>query len=88
VRSFQLNDHAFTSVASVGGTFEIQTPPGCLLNVVAKSADYIGGYPLLNEFVIKSTASPRRVVIRLRRGITVSGTVRDSRTKNPIAGAT
>ncbi len=55
---------------------------------MAKAPDYIGGYPMLNEFVIKSTDKPRRVVVRLRRGITVRGTVRDSQTKNPIAGAT
>ena len=48
---------------------------------MAKAPDYIGGYPLLNEFMIKSTDKPRRVVVRLRRGITVRGTVRDSRTE-------
>ena len=55
---------------------------------MVKSPDYIGGYPGVDEFVIKSDDKPRRVVVRLRRGITVRGTVFDSRTKKPIAGAT
>jgi hypothetical protein len=82
------NGDEWTQVVSSAGTFEIQTPPACRLSVMAKAADYIGGYPLLNEFVIKSADNPRRVVVRLRRGITVRGSVRDSRTKAPIAGAT
>ena len=78
----------WTPAASPAGTFEVPAPPAFRLSVMAKPPDYIGGYPLLKEFMIKSTDRPRRVVVRLRRGITVRGTVRDSRTREPIAGAT
>lgn len=82
------NGDAWTSAKSPAGTFEIQAPAACQLSVAAKAPDYIGGYPGLTRFVIKSTDHPRRVVVKLRRGITVRGTVRDSRTNDPIAGAT
>ncbi len=82
------NGDEWTRVASPAGTFEIQAPPSCRLGIMARAPDYIGGYPMLNEFTIKATDEPRRVVVRLRRGITVRGTVRDSQTKEPIAGAT
>ena len=81
-------DDVWNVVNSAAGTFEIEAPRACRLSVMAKAPDYIGGYPLLNEFVIKSGDDPRRVVVRLRRGITVKGTIRDSRTKRPIDGAT
>jgi hypothetical protein len=79
-------DDGWTRVASATGTFEIQAPLACRLHVIAKAPDYIGGYPLVEEFAIKSADNPRRVVVRLRRGITVSGTIRDAKTKVPIAG--
>ena len=80
------NDGKCTPVTSPAGSFEIQAPSACRLSVIVKAPDYIGGYPLVNEFVIKSDDLARRFVVRLRSGITVSGTVRDSRTKEPIAG--
>lgn len=78
----------WTPVISPAGTFELQVPSSCRLSVLVKAPDYIGGYPLLNEFVIKSTDNPRKVVVRLRKGITVKGSVRDSQTGEPISGAT
>ncbi len=83
-----VNEAAWTPVVSRDGTFEIRVPTACKLFVVMKAPDYFGDSPMLNEFVVKSTDNPRKVVVRLRRGITVKGTVRDSRTKEPIAGAT
>ena len=74
---------AWTPVTSPAGTFEIKTPRACRLIVMAKAPDYIGGYPMLNEFVIKTDDVARRVVVRLRKGITVKGTVLDSRTNSP-----
>jgi hypothetical protein len=82
------NRDVWTRVVSPAGTFEIRTPPGCRLTIAAKAPDYIGGYSSFHHFVIKSTDNPRRAVVRLRRGITVMGTIRDSKTKNPMAGAT
>ncbi len=87
-RKSPANGDVWTSVVSPAGTFPIPTPPSCRLSVEAKASDYVGGYPMVHDFVIKSADSPRRVVVRLHRGITVKGTVRDSRTKAPIAGAT
>jgi hypothetical protein len=78
----------WTPVMSPAGTFEVQTPPGCMLSVAAKAPDFIGGLPLEHQFLIGSADSTRRIVIRLRRGITVSGIVRDLQTKQPVAGAT
>jgi hypothetical protein len=82
------NGDVWKRVESATGTFEIQAPLASRLGIVAKAPDTIGCYPSVNEFVIRSVDNPRRVVVRLRRGITVQGTVRDSRTKNPIPGAT
>lgn len=80
--------NAWTTAKSPTGTIEIQTPPACLLSLMVAAADYIGTYPSVNQFVVKSSDRPRKVVIRLRRGITVTGIVRDSQTKKPIAGVT
>ena len=87
-RQSRPEDDVWTVVNSPAGTFEIQTPAACRVSVMAKAPDCIGGYPMLSEFVIKSADDPRRVVVRLRRGITVNGTVRDARNNAPIAGVT
>jgi hypothetical protein len=76
------------AIESPTGTVEIRVPSACRLSVGVKAPDYIGGYPLFHEFVIKSTDASRRVVVKLRRGITVQGIVRDDRTNQPVVGAT
>ncbi len=80
-------DDKWTAVTSPSGTFAHPAPPSCRLSVVAKAPDYVDEYPSVREFVIKAQDAPRRVEVRLRRGITVKGVVRDSRTRGPIAGA-
>lgn len=81
------DQNKWTDVASPSGSVEIQAPTSCRLHVDVRAPDYIGGSAPSDEFIIRSSDSTRRIVIRLRRGITVSGTIRDSETKKPIAGA-
>ncbi|MDG3008062.1 carboxypeptidase-like regulatory domain-containing protein [Paludisphaera mucosa] len=78
---------AWTAVESPAGTFEVQAPPACRLTLEIKSPDYITDDFGRHEFLIRSDEEPRRVVARLRRGMVVRGTVRDSRSLRPIAGA-
>jgi hypothetical protein len=82
------NRDVWTAVTSPAGTFVVQAPAACRLYVAAKAPDYIRNFPLVDDLVIRSVDNPRRVVIQLRRGITVRGTVRDTQTKEPIALAT
>lgn len=74
------------SIESPDGTFTIDAPFACRLSVRIESADYIRDSPGTTSFVIKSTDNPRQATIRLRRGITVKGTVRDATTGEVIAG--
>ena len=67
----------WTFGASPDGTFEIMAPPSCRLNVLATAPDYVFDDSLNSSFVIKAGVQPRRVVVRIRRGITVRGIVRD-----------
>ncbi len=82
------NRDAWIPVRSPGGTVDIQAPISCRLEVRVRSPDYIGDDPYNEKFIIRSTDKTRRVEFSLRRGITVRGTVRDSRTRAPIVGAT
>ena len=79
------NGDVWTPVASPTGTFEIQAPPACRLRVMAMAPDYIGGWPMVQEFVVKSSDNPRRVVVRLRRGLPSEGpsATRGPRTRSP-----
>jgi hypothetical protein len=77
----------WTSVKSPNGTVEFNAPTTCRLSVRVKASDYVGDYGVVNEFVVRLADNPRRVIVRLRRGIAVGGRVRDSRTRNPVAGA-
>ncbi len=77
---------AWTPVASPAGTFEIPAPPACWLDLQVKAPDYYEDRSQPDEFLVRSD-DPRRVVVRMLRGVTIRGTVRDSRTLRPIAGA-
>ncbi len=81
------NREAWIPVRSPAGTVEIQAPGSCRLVVRVRSPDYIRD-PFEQEALIRSADRPRRVEFALRRGITLRGTVRDARTRAPIAGAT
>ncbi len=82
------DDDAWTPVTSPEGTFEIQAPASCRLSIGVRAPDYVRGAGGGGEFAIKSTDNPRRVVVKLRKGITVKGIVLDSKTRKPIAEAT
>ncbi len=77
----------WTAVASPAGTVEIKAPRSCRVIINLRSADFIADEPYGSKFLIRSNDTERRIVVRLRRGITVRGVVRESRTKEPIAGA-
>ncbi len=84
--------HAFKDdlqpVESPSGTFIVQTPPACLLFVRVWWRELEAGSNNFHEFVVRSTDNLRRAVVKLKRGATVHGTVRDAATGRPIAGAT
>jgi hypothetical protein len=75
-------------VKSPSGTFDLQVPRACRLTVEVRWLDLKAGTRLRHEFIIHSTDLPRRVVLPLEHGATVHGTVRDAKTRKPIAGAT
>src|SRR5262249_9701005 len=75
-------------VKSPSGTFDIQVPRVCRLTVEVRWRDLKAGTPRRREFIIRSTDVPRDVVLPLERGAMVHGTVRDAKTRKPIAGAT
>jgi hypothetical protein len=75
-------------VESRSGTVVIQAPRACRLTVDVEWKDTRAGTDEYHEFVIRSNDNARRVVVKLERGLTVHGTVRDVDTKQPIAGVT
>jgi hypothetical protein len=75
-------------VESPSGTAVIQAPTACRLYVKVRSKDLKAGSRNDREFIIRSDDKRRRVVIKLERGATVHGTVRDATTRKPIARAT
>jgi hypothetical protein len=79
---------AWTLVKSPTGTVEVSAPSTCRLSIKVKAPDYIRDDPPVNEFVVRLAVDSRRVIVRLRRGFTAQGVVRDSKTRQPIAGAT
>ena len=80
--------HDWEPVESPSGTFVVQAPPACLLFVRVRSRDIEAGSRQCYDFVIRSTENPGRGVLELKRGASVHGTVRDAKTRKPIAGAT
>jgi hypothetical protein len=75
-------------VESPSGTVVIQAPTACCLHVKVRSKDLKAGSRNDREFIIRSDDNRRRVVMKLERGVTVHGTVRDATTRKPIVGAT
>ncbi|MCY3019044.1 MAG: hypothetical protein NTW87_08450, partial [Planctomycetota bacterium] len=69
------------------GIITLKAPPSCQFLISVKSRDYICDFPYCRTYTLKAEAKERRIVVKLTRGVTVSGTVLDARTKKPIAGA-
>lgn len=69
------------------GTTKLQAPISCELSVSVKAAEYIRDIRAPEPFLIRSSDKHRQLTVRLKRGVTVKGLVRDSRTGRPIAGA-
>ena len=75
-------------VEPTNGEFVLPAPRSCKITIEAVPADYVSGYGTSQRFEIRSDDGERKVQVSLERGLTVRGTVRDKRTKLPIAGAT
>ncbi|APW61612.1 carboxypeptidase-like regulatory domain-containing protein [Paludisphaera borealis] len=78
----------WTKVESASGSFIVQAPRACRLSVEFRWIDAKAGTELRDEFIIRSSDDPRRVVMKLKRGATVHGTVLDAGTGKAVAGAT
>ena len=88
-RGSSARQEPWCSVRSAAGTFVIQAPSSCQLSIRVMSREARGGHGFGDfSFSLKSSDKERRLVIELALKLTVEGTVRDSRTKQPIAGAT
>ena len=75
------------AVESPSATFVVQAPPACILYVGVRSPDFKVDTAPFSRFVVRSTDNARRTVLKLDRGVTVRGIVRDATTRRPIAGA-
>ncbi len=75
-------------VESPSGTVAVRAPTACCLGVEVRSKDFKAGWRNDREFIIRSNDEARRVVMKMERGATVHGIVRDATTREPIAGAT
>lgn len=72
------------------GQFQVQVPRSCWLQVTVRARGYCDfwGYEEITEaFVIRSQEAHPRVQMRITRGWTVRGVVRDAETDAPVAGA-
>ena len=72
------------------GQFQVQVPRSCWLQVTVRARGYCDfwGYEEITEaFVIRSQEAHLRVQMRITRGWTVRGVVRDAETDAPVAGA-
>ncbi len=77
-------------VQSPQGEFQVQVPRSCQLQVTVRARGYCDfwGYEEITEaFVIRSQEAHPRVQMRITRGWTVRGVVRDAETDAPVAGA-
>jgi Carboxypeptidase regulatory-like domain len=74
-------------VVSRDGHFEIPAPASCKITIEALAPDFIPGYNNYKDFAVRSDDLGRQIEVRLRRGFQLRGTVRDKRTKLPVAEA-
>jgi len=75
-------------VKAPNGTFPIEAPPSCEVSIWVKAPNCVDrGYPSYRSYVVLAEDKARRIVFHVVPGITVRGTVKDARTKAPIAGA-
>jgi len=67
---------------------ELQVPISCQVILDIKAREYQGGYyRTQHTFDVKTTDKDRKLIVKMQRGITIKGTVRDARTKRPVQGA-
>jgi hypothetical protein len=67
---------------------QLHAPISCQLVFELKARGYLGGqYRTRHTFDLKTTDKERKPVIKLERGIVVTGSVRDAQTKMPVPGA-
>ena len=81
---------AWQDPQSPRGEFPVQVPRSCQLQVTVRARGYCDfwGYEEITEaFVIRSQEEHPRVQMRITRGWTVRGVVRDAETDAPVAGA-
>jgi hypothetical protein len=73
---------------SNAGELTLQAPISGVLTLKITAREYLAGYGHgYFAFNLKAADAVRKSVVKLRRGVTVTGTVRDARTKSPIQGA-
>ena len=78
------------SVQASQGDFQVQVPRSCQLRVTVRArgyCDFWGGEEITKPFLIRSQEEHPRVQMRITRGRTVRGVVRDAETGVPVAGA-
>ena len=76
-------------VRSPSGTFQVQAPASCKIDLQLISPDTVLG-SLNNrssDFMVLSTDHERKFVVNLEIGHSVAGIIRDAETKRPIPGA-
>lgn len=77
-------------VQSPQGQFQVQVPRSCRLQVTVRVrgyCDFWGYEEITKQFLIRSQEAHPRVQMRITRGWTVRGVVRDAETDSPVAGA-
>lgn len=78
---------AWTTVRDAEGSFTYRAPETCRLSVAIRAADYLGGAVSTGEYHFLHNDRAHRLVMKIGRGITARGTVRDAETGQPVAGA-
>jgi hypothetical protein len=76
-------------VKSPSGTFVVQAPVSCKIDLDLDCPDAVLGSKRSGPtaFTLLSADLERKFVVNLEMGVTVTGIVRDARTKRPVSGA-
>lgn len=73
---------------AAAGVLELHAPLSCEIKINVRAREYEGGPARTNHtLLVKSDNKERKFYIELRRGIVVSGVIRDARTKQPVKDA-
>ena len=75
------------AVASEKGEFVLKAPSSCDVNLSITGRHLVGGYGSYHELKLTSDNTQRRLVVKVKKGVSVRGVVTEKAGGKPVAGA-